>query len=154
MADPTPAAGPAPSAAQTLGADRPSPQLLAAMERDLELEEGEASERLVNEAEAGSRAGLLRNALGDRFAGAWVTGRTAGELTVATTDADDTAAIEAQGATARVVPGRWPVSRRPRPGWTRRPDGSGPPKRPSGTSTCRRTGSWCRPPARRPGPRS
>ncbi|WP_030229146.1 trypsin-like serine protease [Streptomyces sp. NRRL WC-3626] len=103
VADPTPAAGPAPSAAQTLGADRPSPQLLAAMERDLELDEGQASERLVNEAEAGSRAGRLRNALGERFAGAWVRGKTSGELTVATTDAGDTAAIEAQGATAKVV---------------------------------------------------
>ncbi|MFE2278275.1 alpha-lytic protease prodomain-containing protein [Streptomyces sp. NPDC059454] len=102
-ADPTPVAGPAPGAAQTLGADRPSPHLLAALRRDLRLDEAQASERLVNEAEAGTRAGRLRNALGDRFAGAWVRGRTAEELTVATTDAKDAPAIEAEGATAKVV---------------------------------------------------
>ncbi|MBT3149595.1 alpha-lytic protease prodomain-containing protein [Streptomyces sp. CHD11] len=102
-ADPTPAAGPPPSAAQTLGADRPSPHLLSALQRDLGLDARQASERLVNEAEAGARAGRLRNALGERFAGAWVHGDTSGELTVATTDALDVPAIEAQGATAQVV---------------------------------------------------
>ncbi|MFE4050019.1 trypsin-like serine protease [Streptomyces sp. YIM B13518] len=102
-ADPAPGAGPAPGAAQTLGADRPSPHLLAALQRDLRLDEAQASERLVNEAEAGTRAGRLRNALGDRFAGAWVQGATAEELTVATTAAEDVPAIEAQGATAEVV---------------------------------------------------
>ncbi|MEU3099095.1 alpha-lytic protease prodomain-containing protein [Streptomyces sp. NPDC006967] len=102
-ADPTPAAGPAPSAAQTLGADRPSPHLLSALQRDLGLNPQQASERLVNEAEAGTRAGRLRIALGERFAGAWVHGDTSGTLTVATTDALDVPAIEAQGATAKVV---------------------------------------------------
>ncbi|GAA2262852.1 alpha-lytic protease prodomain-containing protein [Streptomyces atrovirens] len=102
-ADATPVAGPTPGAAQTLGADRPSPHLLSALRRDLKLDEAQASERLVNEAEAGSRAGRLRNALGDRFAGAWVRGRTAEQLTVATTDAEDVPAIEAEGATAKVV---------------------------------------------------
>ncbi|KOT37220.1 serine protease [Streptomyces caelestis] len=102
-ADPAPGAGPAPGAAQTLGADRPSPHLLAALQRDLRLDEAQASERLVNEAEAGTRAGRLRNALGDRFAGAWVQGATSEELTVATTAAEDVPAIEAQGATAEVV---------------------------------------------------
>ncbi|MFI8092193.1 trypsin-like serine protease [Streptomyces sp. NPDC086080] len=107
-ADPTPAAGPKPSAAQTLGADRPSPHLLSALRRDLGLNSQQASERLVNEAEAGTRAGRLRNALGERFAGAWVRGDTSGELTVATTGAGDVAAIEAQGATAKVV--RWTLA--------------------------------------------
>lgn len=102
-ADPAPAAGPAPSAAQTLGADRPSPHLLGALQRDLGLDPEQASQRLVNEAEAGTRAGRLRNALGERFAGAWVRGDTSAELMVATTDAGDAAAIEAQGATAAVV---------------------------------------------------
>lgn len=102
-ADATPAAGPVPGAAQTLGADRPSPHLLAALQRDLGLNSQQASERLVNEAEAGTRAGRLRNSLGDRFAGAWVGGETSKELTVATTDDKDVPAIEAQGATARVV---------------------------------------------------
>ncbi|MFI9822577.1 alpha-lytic protease prodomain-containing protein [Streptomyces sp. NPDC052013] len=102
-AEPAPTAGPVPGAAQTLGADRPSPQLLSALQRDLKLTPAQASERLVNEAEAGTRAGRLRNALGERFAGAWVRGATAKELTVATTDSDDVPAIEAEGATAMVV---------------------------------------------------
>lgn len=102
-AAPPPAPGPQSSAARTLGADRPSAQVLHAMERDLRLTPGQASVRLVNEAEAGTRAGMLRNTLGDRFAGAWVSGATSAELTVATTDAADTAAIEAQGAKAAVV---------------------------------------------------
>lgn len=102
-ADPAPGAGAAPSAAQTLGADRPSPHLLEALRRDLDLTPDQASERLVNEAEAGTRAGRLRISLGDRFAGAWVRGDTSQELTVATTDTGDVPAIEAQGAKAAVV---------------------------------------------------
>ncbi|MDT0612531.1 alpha-lytic protease prodomain-containing protein [Streptomyces lancefieldiae] len=102
-AAPEPGPGPQPTAAQTLGADKPSTQVLHAMERDLRLTPDQAATRLVNEAEAGTRAGLLRNTLGDRFAGAWVSGATSSELTVATTDTADTAAIEAQGAKAAVV---------------------------------------------------
>ncbi|WP_432118752.1 alpha-lytic protease prodomain-containing protein [Streptomyces sp. bgisy032] len=102
-AEPTPAAGPLPSAAQTLGADRPSAPVLRALERDLGLTPAQASQRLVNEAEAGTRAGRLRNTLGDRFAGAWLRGTTSQELVVATTDAADVAAIKAQGAKAAVV---------------------------------------------------
>ncbi|MEU1083020.1 trypsin-like serine protease [Streptomyces sp. NPDC005908] len=102
-ADASPVAGPAPGAAQTLGADRPSPHLLTALQRDLDLDAEQASTRLVNEAEAGTRAGRLRNSLGERYAGAWLRGATADELTVATTDAGDVAAIEAEGATAQVV---------------------------------------------------
>jgi streptogrisin C len=97
------APGPLPTAAQTLGADKPPAQVLRAMERDLGLTPDQATARLVNEAEAGTRAGRLRNTLGDRFAGAWVSGATSTELTVATTDAADTGAIEAQGARAAVV---------------------------------------------------
>lgn len=102
-AEPTPAAGPLPTASQTLGADRPSAPVLRALERDLRLTPAQASRRLVNEAEAGTRAGRLRNALGDRFAGAWLRGTTSQELVVATTDTADVAAIEAQGAKAAVV---------------------------------------------------
>ncbi|MEU9591517.1 alpha-lytic protease prodomain-containing protein [Streptomyces sp. NPDC048193] len=97
------APGPLPTAARTLGADKPSAQVLRAMERDLGLTPDQATARLVNEAEAGTRAGRLRNALGDRFAGAWVSGATSTELTVATTDAADTGTIQAQGARAAVV---------------------------------------------------
>lgn len=94
---------PASTAAQTLGADRPPASVLRAMERDLKLKPGQAAERLVNEAEAGARAGRLRNALGKHFAGAWVRGATSAELTVATTHSADVSAIEAQGAKAAVV---------------------------------------------------
>lgn len=102
-AGPPPAPVPASTAAQTLGADRPPAAVLRALERDLKLKPGQAAERLVNEAEAGVRAGRLRNSLGERFAGAWLRGTTAAELTVATTRAADVAAIEAQGAKAAVV---------------------------------------------------
>ncbi|MDO0938581.1 alpha-lytic protease prodomain-containing protein [Streptomyces sp. DG2A-72] len=94
---------PGSTAAQTVGADRPSAALLRALQRDLGLTPGQAAERLVNEAEAGVRAGRLRNALGERFAGAWVRGATSAELTVATTRAADVPAIRAQGAKAAVV---------------------------------------------------
>ncbi|WP_411576467.1 alpha-lytic protease prodomain-containing protein [Streptomyces mutabilis] len=101
-AAPPPAPGPV-SAARTPGAEKPPAQVLRALQRDLKLTPDQASARLVNEAEAGTRAGMLRNTLGDRFAGAWVSGATSARLTVATTDAADTAAIEAQGAEAAVV---------------------------------------------------
>lgn len=102
-AAPPPAPLPASTAAQTVGADRPPAALLRALERDLKLKPGQAAQRLVNEAEAGARAGRLRNALGERFAGAWVRGATSAELTVATTRAADVSAIRAQGAKAAVV---------------------------------------------------
>jgi streptogrisin C len=102
-AEPTPPAGPMPSAAQTVGADRAPASVLRALQRDLGLTADQASRRLVNEAEAGTRAGRLRNALGDRFAGAWLRGTTSQELIVATTHATDVPTIKAQGAKAAVV---------------------------------------------------
>ncbi|MDN0197648.1 trypsin-like serine protease [Streptomyces sp. S.PNR 29] len=102
-AEQPPAPGPLPTAAQTLGADKPSAQVLRALERDLKLTPAQAAARLVNEAEAGTRAGRLRIALGKHFAGAWVRGATSAELTVATTHAADVPVIQAQGAKAAVV---------------------------------------------------
>lgn len=102
-AAPPPVPGPRPAVARTPDAAAAPARMLSAMERDLGLAPGQAAARLVNEAEAGTRAGMLRNTLGDRFAGAWVSGATSADLTVATTDAADTAAIEAQGAKAAVV---------------------------------------------------
>ncbi|MCQ4203189.1 alpha-lytic protease prodomain-containing protein [Streptomyces sp. NPDC058783] len=102
-AAPPPVPGPRPAVARTPDAAAAPARMLSAMERDLGLAPGQAAARLVNEAEAGTRAGMLRNTLGDRFAGAWVSGATSADLTVATTDAADTAAIEAQGAKATVV---------------------------------------------------
>lgn len=100
---PTPPAPAPPSAAQTLAADKPSAALLRALQRDLRLSEGQARARLVNEAEAGTRAGRLQNTLGTDFAGAWVQGATSASLVVATTDAAHVAAIKAEGAQAKVV---------------------------------------------------
>ncbi|WP_406358604.1 alpha-lytic protease prodomain-containing protein [Streptomyces hirsutus] len=102
-AEPDPTVETASGAARTLGADRPSAAMLEALRRDLGLTSAQASARPANEAEAGARAGVLRNALGDRFAGAWVRGAASEELNVATTDSKDVAAIEAQGAKAVVV---------------------------------------------------
>ncbi|PZT68816.1 S1 family peptidase [Streptomyces sp. SW4] len=107
----TDAAGPATAptgtasatAAATLRTDAAPPALLRAMERDLGLDRRQAQRRLANEAEAGATAGRLRAALGGDFAGAWVRGAESGTLTVATTDASDVPAIEAQGARAAVV---------------------------------------------------
>ncbi|MFD7818757.1 trypsin-like serine protease [Streptomyces sp. NPDC059785] len=93
----------APSFAGPLGGGGPSPDVLRALRRDLGLTEVQARARLVNEAEAGTRAGRLQNSLGKHFAGAWVTGTTSSELTVATTHAGDVAAIKAGGARAAVV---------------------------------------------------
>ncbi|MGC9495524.1 alpha-lytic protease prodomain-containing protein [Streptomyces sp. WG7] len=93
----------APTAAETLRTDAAPVALLDAMQRDLGLDRRQAERRLVNEAEAGATAGRLRAALGDDFAGAWLRGTESGTLTVATTDADDVAAIEAAGAVATVV---------------------------------------------------
>ncbi|MFJ8647787.1 alpha-lytic protease prodomain-containing protein [Streptomyces sp. NPDC093546] len=103
---PTPPAGPSStvqSAAALLGADRPSPEVLRALQRDLGLTDAQARARLVNEAEAGAIAGRLRAALGTRFAGAWVRGATSATVTVATTDSADVATIKAGGAEAEVV---------------------------------------------------
>ncbi len=151
-AAPPPAPGPVSAAARTLGADAPPAQVLRAMRRDLGLTPDQASARLVNEAEAGTRAGMLRNTLGDRFAGAWVSGATSAELTVATTDAADTAAIEAQGAKAAVVDKGLAelraVKEKLDAAAARAP---GPPRRRSGSSTSGPTGSWSRPPASRRG---
>ncbi|OKK11080.1 serine protease [Streptomyces sp. CB02400] len=91
------------AAAQALRTDAAPPALLKAMERDLGLDRAQAERRLANEAEAGATAGRLRAALGADFAGAWVRGAESGTLTVATTDARDVPAIEAQGAKATVV---------------------------------------------------
>lgn len=91
------------SAAETLGAHKPSAEVLRALRRDLGLTETQARTRLVNEAEAGTRAGRLQNALGERFAGAWLHGSTSAGLTVATTDVADVPVIEAGGAKAAVA---------------------------------------------------
>ncbi|MGP3976806.1 S1 family peptidase [Streptomyces sp. 8N114] len=98
----TPAPAPK-SAAPAPETAAPDPDLVRAVSRDLGLSTAEARTRLANEAEAAATAGALRTALGDSFAGARVSGRTAERLTVATTEAGRTARITRAGATARVV---------------------------------------------------
>lgn len=88
------------TAARTLATGAAPPQLLHAMQRDLGLTRSQAERRLVNEAEAGAAAALLRQRLGDSFAGAWVSGAEAETLTVAATSAADAAAVRAAGAEA------------------------------------------------------
>ncbi|MEU5089457.1 alpha-lytic protease prodomain-containing protein [Streptomyces sp. NPDC021356] len=93
----------APSAARTLHTADASAAVLHAMQRDLGIDRQQAEHRLANEAEAGATAGRLRVSLGADFAGAWVHGADSARLSVATTDAADTAAIRARGAEAVVV---------------------------------------------------
>ncbi|MEU6058261.1 alpha-lytic protease prodomain-containing protein [Streptomyces sp. NPDC047097] len=104
-ADPPAATVPAPAPAVSglADSDGAAPGVLDALRRDLGLTDEQARARLRNEAEAGARAGRLRNALGSRYAGAWVSGQTAATLTVATTDATDSTTIKAAGAETRVV---------------------------------------------------
>lgn len=97
------------SAAAAEGARAPGahsaadPDLVRAMSRDLGLTASEAETRLGNEAAAAATSRALRTALGDSFAGAHVSGRTAERLTVETTDAAERSRITEAGATARVV---------------------------------------------------
>ncbi|NGN63105.1 S1 family peptidase [Streptomyces sp. A7024] len=90
------------AAPDTAAVSTTSPEVLRAMQRDLNLSADQAEDRLANEARAGATAGRLQLALGKDFAGAWVSGTDA-RLTVATTDRADVAAIEARGAHAQVV---------------------------------------------------
>ncbi|MET7344103.1 alpha-lytic protease prodomain-containing protein [Streptomyces sp. NPDC005547] len=96
-ADPAPHA-PTPAA----DAARLSPGLLKAMQRDLGLTAAEARDRIGAESRAAAVTAGLRYSLGERFAGARVSGDAA-TLTVATTDAADAARIARAGARAQVV---------------------------------------------------
>ncbi|MDN3058065.1 S1 family peptidase [Streptomyces sp. SRF1] len=78
------------------------PEMLASMQRDLGLTADEARARISNEYRAGAAEPGLRKTLGGAYAGAWVSGNTA-ELTVATTDEEQSATITAGGAKAAVV---------------------------------------------------
>ncbi|MFB6711366.1 alpha-lytic protease prodomain-containing protein [Streptomyces sp. NPDC056358] len=84
------------------GAEQLSPGLLKAMRRDLGLTASEARDRIGNESRAAAVAAGLRHSLGADFAGARVSGDDAA-LTVATTDAADTARIRRAGARPVVV---------------------------------------------------
>ncbi|MFF5294197.1 ricin-type beta-trefoil lectin domain protein [Paractinoplanes globisporus] len=79
-----------------------APGMLAAMRRDLKLDDGQIAARLRTEAAAPVVENRLRARLGSAFAGAWIPpGAT--KLTVAVTSASDEAAVRAEGATPAVV---------------------------------------------------
>ncbi|TMR40269.1 carbohydrate-binding protein [Actinomadura geliboluensis] len=102
-AQPEPAAPPTPAPYSAATAADVAPAMLAAMQRDLGLTAAQAKQALVNQFETGVTAGKLRLKLGGSFAGSWVTGKTAGTLHVATTDAAEAREITARGARAQVV---------------------------------------------------
>lgn len=73
-----------------------------ALQRDLGLSEAELHDQLVSETAAFGVTEQLEESLGADFGGAWLT--DSAELTVAVTDADLVAEVEAAGAEAEVVP--------------------------------------------------
>lgn len=79
-----------------------APALLDALRRDLGLSESQARARVEQEAWASQTAAALRDELGTRYAGAWLTG-DAGELTVAVTEESAAERVRAAGAEAAVV---------------------------------------------------
>ncbi|MDF5756431.1 S1 family peptidase [Spongiactinospora sp. TRM90649] len=87
--------------AQARPSSGPESGMVAAMARDLGLSPAGASARLAAEERAQAIEPGLRAGLGERFGGSWVTGT--GALVVATTRADDVAAVTARGARAQVV---------------------------------------------------
>lgn len=80
----------------------PAQDIVAAMERDLDLSTSEAQERLDQEAEARTIDTELRSGLGDTWAGSFFDGDS-GELTVAVTDEAATDEITDAGAVPEVV---------------------------------------------------
>ncbi|MFI9363791.1 S1 family peptidase [Kitasatospora sp. NPDC053057] len=78
------------------------PALLHAMQRDLGLAPQAAADRIAREGQAAAVRSALTQALGDRWAGAWIDGPQA-DLVVATTDASAARTITAHGGRATVV---------------------------------------------------
>lgn len=76
--------------------------LLPALRRDLGLTPQAAAARLAGEARAAATQEALKRALGDRWAGAWLSDSDT-TLTVATTDPAAARTIVARGGRARVV---------------------------------------------------
>jgi streptogrisin C len=79
-----------------------APGMLAAMRRDLKLDDAQIAVRLRTEAAAPVVEKTLRARLGSAFAGAWIPdGAT--RLTVAVTDENAEATVRAEGADPRIV---------------------------------------------------
>ncbi|MFF2076109.1 S1 family peptidase [Kitasatospora sp. NPDC058162] len=85
------------------GTSTPVPAtLLQALQRDLGLTPQAAEDRLAGEARAAATQETLQQALGERWAGAWLDGSDT-TLTVATTDPAVAPSIAAHGGRAKVV---------------------------------------------------
>lgn len=82
--------------------DVSDPAQLEAMERDLDLSEGEADQVLQQQNQAQKKEKKLREALGSDFGGA-VFDTESGELTVSVTDKDAAKTVRDAGAEAEVV---------------------------------------------------
>ncbi|GCD95769.1 S1 family peptidase [Embleya hyalina] len=103
-ADPTPPSSGDDALVVPVGPAPAAPEgIVEALQRDLGLTRDVAESRLANEYRAAVQEPLLRQRLGAHWAGAWLSGDTA-RFVIATTDRRDVRAIEANGATARVVP--------------------------------------------------
>jgi streptogrisin C len=90
---------PRPAAPASLGL---TPGMLAAMRRDLKLDDQQIAARLRTEAAAPVIEKRLRGTLGKAYAGAWIPAG-ASRLTVAVTDPKLVARVRAEGADATVV---------------------------------------------------
>ncbi|GAA2337109.1 S1 family peptidase [Streptomyces cuspidosporus] len=80
----------------------PSAKLVSALGRDLGLTDGQARERLGQEAAAMKLAPKAERAAGKAFGGSWFDADT-GRLVVGVTNDERAAAVRATGATARIV---------------------------------------------------
>ncbi|WP_436527071.1 S1 family peptidase [Actinoplanes sp. HUAS TT8] len=90
------------SSTKASGAGGVSPDLLAAMKRDLGLDAAQATTRLKRSKWAGGVTATLAAATGDSYAGAWLA-KDGTTLKVAVTDADAAAQVKAAGAVPVLV---------------------------------------------------
>ncbi|HZM76731.1 MAG TPA: S1 family peptidase [Candidatus Limnocylindrales bacterium] len=79
-----------------------TPQVFAALQRDLKLDPQGVRVRLANEAKASRTELSLRKSLGSSYAGSWLSGDAA-TLTVAVTDSASAEKVRATGATPKLV---------------------------------------------------
>ncbi|MCW2640579.1 MAG: Streptogrisin-C [Dactylosporangium sp.] len=79
-----------------------SPEMFAALQRDLHLTAEQAKVRMTADAKATRVERTLRSGLGARFGGAWLT-PSADQIVVAITDASKAAEVRAAGATPKIV---------------------------------------------------
>lgn len=104
---PANAGEPSPPGSRTGGAvATPAPEvapgMLKSISRDLGITTADARERIANEQRAVGIEKKLRESLGARYGGAWVTGATS-KLVVGITERGDAAAVKAAGARPKVV---------------------------------------------------